>query len=166
VCLHPGKRLPNNSRIYLPDSIYPERTHTEIEAAAAEAENTSSSVKGIFGVSPLASILDLVESFPIDYMHCALEGVTKWLMKAWFEPKNHSAPYYIGRYKRKIYSQFCMQRPPNEFSCPPRSITEHLHYWKASEFKQWLLFYSLVELFTISLLASFWITCVCFPHLT
>lgn len=143
VCLHPGKRLPNNARVYLPDTMYPERTHAEVKAAAVEAESTRSSVEGILGKSPLTPILDLVESFPIDYMHCVLEGVTKWLMKSWFEPKNHSAPHYIGRYRRQIDSHFCMQRPPNEFSRPPRSIDNHLHYWKASEFKQWLLFYSL-----------------------
>lgn len=143
VCLHPGKRLPNNARVYLPDTVYSERTHAEVEAAAAKAENTNSSVKGVIGMSPLVSILNLVESFPIDYMHCVLEGVTKWLMKSWFDSKNHSAPHYIGRYRQRIDSQFCKQRPPKEFSRPPRSIANHLNYWKASEFKQRLLFYSL-----------------------
>ena len=35
------------------------------------------------------------------------------------------------------------QHPPHEFSRPPRSITKHLSYWKAHEFRSWLLFYSL-----------------------
>lgn len=143
VCLHPGKRLSNNARVYLPDEVYPERTHADVEDAAIKAENTKSCVQGVLGISPLASVLDLVESFPVDYMHCVLEGVTKWLMKAWFDSKFHNAPHYIGLHKRQIDTQLCSQRPPKEFSRPPRSITEHFNYWKASEFKQWLLFYSL-----------------------
>ena len=39
VCLHPGKRLPNNSRVYLP-YVYAERTHSGVIAAAARAEIT------------------------------------------------------------------------------------------------------------------------------
>ena len=31
----------------------------------------------------------------------------------------------------------------HEFSCCPKSIANHLKFWKASEFKNWLLFYSL-----------------------
>jgi hypothetical protein len=117
-----------------------ERTHSGVIAAAVEAETTNSSVQGVYGMSPLASIIDLVGSIPIDYMHCVLEGVTKWLMNAWFDPKNHSAPFYIGKHVGKIDDE---QRPPNEFSRPPRSIQKHFKYWKASEFRYWLLYYSL-----------------------
>ena len=31
------------------------------------------------------------------------------------------------------------QRPAHEFTRPPRSIRSHLSYWKASEFRSWLL---------------------------
>lgn len=34
------------------------------------------------------------------------------------------------------------QHPPHDFSRPPRSILHH-KYWKASEYKNWLLYYSL-----------------------
>lgn len=30
VCIHPGKRLPNNARVYLPDCVYAERTHNDV----------------------------------------------------------------------------------------------------------------------------------------
>lgn len=36
-----------------------------------------------------------------------------------------------------------MQHPPHDFSRPPRSILKHRKYWKASEFRNWLLYYSL-----------------------
>lgn len=92
-----------------------------------------------------------------------LEGVTKRLMKSWFDSKFHSTPH-IGRHKQQIDIQFCNQRPPREFSRPPRSITKHLNYWKASELKQWLLFFT-IGLFTFSLLAPFCITGVSYAHL-
>lgn len=76
VCLHPGKRLPNNSRVYLPDNTYEDRTHTQCLEYGTEAKDKGIGVKGILGMSPFSPILDLVVSFPIDYMHNVLEGVT------------------------------------------------------------------------------------------
>ena len=35
------------------------------------------------------------------------------------------------------------QQPPHELSRPPRSIEKHLKYFKASELRTWVLFYSL-----------------------
>lgn len=142
VCIHPGKRLPNNARVYLPGS-YAERTHDEVLAAASEAERSKSCVQGILSTSPFASTLDMVASFPVDYMHNVLEGVTRWLMRAWFDSKNHTAPYYIGYHVQEIDTQLLKQHPPNEFSRPPRSIKKHFKYWKVAELRYWLLFYSL-----------------------
>ena len=142
ICLHPGKRLPNNSRVYSP-TVYEERTHSQIVSAAIDAERTSTFVQGIIGISPFASIFDLVVSIPVDYMHAVCEGVTRWLMKAWFDPKFHKSPFYIGRSVAEIDAQLLNQHPPREFSRPPRSISKHLHYWKASELRTWLLVYSL-----------------------
>ena len=34
---------------------------------------------------------------PGDYMHSVLEGVTQWLLCAWFNTENHREPYYLGR---------------------------------------------------------------------
>ena len=142
VCLHPGKRLPNNARVYLP-RVHPERTHEQVMAYGVEAERESSCIKGVLGISPLSSVLDLVASIPIDYMHNVLEGVTRWLTRAWFESKNHSKCFYIGRHVRKIDALLLKVRPPSEFSRPPRSIHKHFKYWKASELHYWLLYYSL-----------------------
>ena len=98
---------------------------------------------GIFGTSPLASIIDIVNSIPVDYMHAVLEVVTRLLMKSWFDGSFHSSPFYIGWHVVEINHHLLQQHPPNEFSHPPRSIKRHMNYWKASELKTWLLFYSL-----------------------
>lgn len=143
VCLHPGERLPNNARIYPPDQEYEERTHSNVLACATLAEKEKRSVLGVYGISPLASNVDLVNCIPIDYMHNVLEGVTRWLLKVWTDSKNHAEAYYIGRNIRSIDEQLLKQTPPKEFTRAPRSISKHLKYWKASELRNWLLYYSL-----------------------
>ena len=74
VCHHPGKRLSNNARVYLPET-HIQHCHMVWMSDAAKAVRNSSVVNGIYGISPLASILDMVVSMPIDYMHAVLEGV-------------------------------------------------------------------------------------------
>ena len=75
-------------------------------------------------------------------MHACLEGVMRSLMNRWFKSSYHTQPYYLGRQQALIDSKLLKQHPPSEFSRPPRSI-KHLPYWKASELRNWLLFYSL-----------------------
>ena len=142
VCEHPGKRLSNRANVYLPDT-HQIRTHASVVLAAKEAEQKNEPVLGVKGLSPLNTTLDLVASIPVDYMHAVLEGATKWLTNAWFNSENHRQPYYLGRSLAQIDSLLLQQRPPQEFSRPPRSIKKHLKFWKVSEFRNWLLYYSL-----------------------
>ena len=93
---------------------------------AKEAERTSSSVRGINGVSPFSSTTDLVASFPVYYMHAVLEGATRTLTRAWFDSKHHSSPFYIGRQVKEIDKILMGQHSPSEISCPPCSIGKHL----------------------------------------
>ena len=94
-------------------------------------------------MSPLATIIDVVDAVPIDYMHSWLEGVMKLFMKYWFTSSYHGEPFYLGRNLSEIDTKFLKQCPPSEFSRAPRSINKHLSYWKASELRNWMLFYSL-----------------------
>lgn len=50
-------------------------------------------------------------------------------------------------YRTPSHSQLAKQCPPHDFSRAPRSIEK---YWKASEFRYWLLYYSLPLLVDIS----------------
>ena len=54
-CTHPGTRLTNNARIYLPTTEANPRTDQTIMAAAKEAEVSEVAVRGIKGVSVLAT---------------------------------------------------------------------------------------------------------------
>ena len=167
VCYHPGKRLPNGARIYLPRD-YPFRTYETIIQDGTLAESTGNSVNGSVGISPLAHTINLVDGIPVDDMHCAHEGIVKRLMSLWFESSNHTEPYYLGRNTAAIDRVLIQQHPPHEFSRCPRSIAKHLKFWKASEFKNWLLFYLLPLL--LDYLPSLYLhhyallTCMCHAH--
>lgn len=141
TCLHPG--LWNGSRYYSPGTSYPTRTNNSVKIAGEEAVNHKCIVDGIKGKSVLTDVVDLVTGIPIDYMHCVLEGVTKWLVEKWFASFNHGSPYYIGRLIKAVDSDLLHQCPPHDFSRSPRSLEKHRHHWKANEFRNWLLYYSL-----------------------
>ena len=115
--------------------------------AAREAEEENKVVDGIKGKSALTKVVDLVNGIPIDYMHCVLEGVTKRLLKVWVG--STSCAGYIGRFVKKVDKYLLEQRPPHDFSCIPRSIEKHQKFWKASEFRNWLLYYSLPLLINV-----------------
>ena len=113
TCLHPG--VWDSSRYYLPDTKYPTRTNSSVIKAASDAEEDGKVVLSIKGGSDLTGIIiDLVDDVPIDYMHCVLEGVVKWLMEHWYGSSNHGCPYYIGRHIKEIDSRLLQQRPPHE----------------------------------------------------
>ena len=83
-----------------------------------------------------------MDGIPIHNMHCTYEGVQKRLMNLWFESSSHAEPYDLGQYITEIDTILMQQHPPHEFSRSPRSIARHLKFWKASELKNWLLYYS------------------------
>ena len=139
TCLHPGTWTV--SRYYLPGQEYSLRTNQSIVEAAANAESRKVVIDGIKGRSVLHDVIDLVKFVPIDYMHCVLEGVTKWLVKKWFTPTYHSCPFYIGRHIKKIDCDLHFQCPPHDFTHAPRALAKYQEHWKASEFRYWLLYY-------------------------
>lgn len=141
TCLNPGI-YQNRSRIYMPQK-FSLRTQRGIQSCAASAVSIGESVNGIKGYSVLSSIVDVVDSVPVDYMHAVLEGVTRWLLHRWFDSKHHGEAFYLGRYLKAIDQALIKQCPPNEISRAPRAIELHLNYWKASELRSWLLYYSL-----------------------
>ena len=50
---------------------------------------------------------------------------------------------WYGTHVQQIDRELLKQPPPTEFSRPPQSIHKHFKYWKASELRYWLLYYSL-----------------------
>ena len=99
TCVHPGGTK-QRTRMYLPGTDYPLRTHTSIVSDGIEAQEVGEAVNGIKGRSSLESIVDLVNGIPVDYMHCVLEGVTKKLLDMWITSTR--CPCYIGRFVKQI----------------------------------------------------------------
>jgi len=107
------------------------------------AESKGQAIKGIVGTSPLSCVIHLVDAVPVDCMHTVLLGVVRMLLNRWFDSSYHRKPFYLGRQIVAVDTKLLKQRPPSEFNCRPRSLKTHLKYWKASELRNWLLYYSL-----------------------
>ncbi|KAI2645392.1 hypothetical protein H4Q32_030007 [Labeo rohita] len=103
-CLNERQTVPKGrgyARVYSPTEAQ-KRTHGHvIECGQRAIENDVDHVFGVKTVSPLVLLnpstgFDIVNSFSIDYMHCALLGVTKQFLDLWFNSKYHDSPWYIG----------------------------------------------------------------------
>jgi hypothetical protein len=102
TCFHPGKRLANGARVYLPSEEIQLRTHKSIVDSADLASELNAAVYGVKSLSLINSEIDLVKGIPVDYMHAVLEGMTKWLLHAWFDLTNNREAFYLGRYLKAI----------------------------------------------------------------
>ncbi len=75
-------------------------------------------------------------------MHCVLEGITKCLVNCWFNSNNHKYRFYLGRKVSEIDNVLLQIKPPHDFRRSPRSI-KTCKYWKATEYRAWLLCYAI-----------------------
>ena len=141
TCFHLGAQV-QRSHVYPPQKHSLRNHHTMVKHAQ-QATDSNSIVFGVKGPSVLSSALDLVKGVPCDYMHAVLEGITRWLLRAWFTSPYHNECFSLRSSLSHIDQQLVKQRPPHEFSRPPRAISTHMSYWKASELRSWLLYYSL-----------------------
>ncbi|KAH7980652.1 hypothetical protein HPB49_017958 [Dermacentor silvarum] len=103
-------------------------------------------VNGIKGPSPLINLdfFNPVLSQAVDYMHCVLLGVARQLTEFWLDSANSQEPFYIGAPSTlaKLDKRLLSICPPHCFTRLPRSLADRC-FWKASEWKNWLLYYSL-----------------------
>lgn len=120
------------------------RTHrTMLRDMDKVQKNPNSTFNGIKGVSPMVPFenFDLATSFCIDYMHAILLGVMKNLMLFWTDTKNKTAPFYMVKQKRDLLNiRLTAIKTPMYISRRPRSLN-NLKYFKASEYRNLLLFY-------------------------
>ena len=123
----------------------PRRSHAGYLEDVNTAVQNNIICRGIKGPSFLQclSYYNLVEGTCIDYMHGILLGVTKLLMSLWFLPEHSSKAFSLVPFVGQIDKRLKNIKPPNNITRLPRSIKDHLKYWKASEFRSWLLYYSL-----------------------
>ncbi|XP_049273643.1 uncharacterized protein LOC119398647 [Rhipicephalus sanguineus] len=77
-------------------------------------------------------------------MHCVLLGVTRQFTDYWFDSSRCHENFYIGRPSTLTFLNRRLKsiQPPHHVTRLPRSIQER-HFWKAHEWRNWLLFYCL-----------------------
>ena len=157
-CQQSGKQLSTGERgtvhVYhyvQTDPTGPKRTSQQLEKHSREATMNGTIVYGIKGPSWFSMVPDynILEGNAIDYMHCVLLGVTKMLLKLWFDSEHSREMWYCGTKVQLADSKLLQIKPPLNITRTPRSIQHHRNYWKASEYRNWLLFYSLPVMFSI-----------------
>ena len=93
-------------------------------------------------ISPLVDAgISCIHGFVLDYMHLVMLGVVKRLLKALLQSSFGSKARLSANQKGLLASSMVSLKGclPSEFSRQPRSIDE-LDYWKATEFRQFLLY--------------------------
>ena len=157
-CLQKGESLETglkgNVHVYpyiQNDPTGPQRTDEELEQHSHEAVASQKPVFGVKGPSWLSVVPDynVIKGNVVDYMHCVLLGVTKMLLKLWFDSGHSKEIWYCGTKVDEADSRLLQIKPPLTITRTPRSIQQHRAYWKASEYRAWLLFYSVPIMLSI-----------------
>ena len=157
-CTQSGKQLSTGERgtVHVYPYIQnnpagPERNSKNLEKDARKATDSGEPVLGIKGPSWLSMVPDynVLSGNTIDYMHCVLLGVTSMIVKLWFDSEHSQELWYCGNHVTLADSKLLQIKPPLTITRTPRSIEQHRSYWKASEYRNWLLFYSLPVMFSI-----------------
>lgn len=143
-CLHPGTLVEKTVKYTVTATEYPDREAKQVLADMEQAVAQNKSVRGVKGPSPLINMpyFDIVWGFVPDYMHAVLLGVIRQLTELLLN--NSEQPYYIGNgtTMRVLENRTKDIKPPHLITRLPRPLAE-LRQWKASEWRSWLLFYSL-----------------------
>jgi hypothetical protein len=154
-CLHMGEIEPKGkgfTRVYPHSTEYPQlRTHDQTTHQASAAIQSDTDVNGVKGPSQLLLLpnFDIIKHFVPEYMHSVCLGVTKQFVSIWCDSKNSALPFYLQpKIIQQIDSSLLTIHPPHEVKRCPRSLSER-HYWKASEWRAFLLFYSPILLKTV-----------------
>ncbi|EEC06074.1 conserved hypothetical protein [Ixodes scapularis] len=127
----------------LPDE---ERTPQGVRRDMEVATLTGRPVNGVKGPSPLARLphFDLVWGFSVDYMHSVFLGVTRQFTDYLFNSTNCREDFYLGSPSivATVNQRLLSIKPPHTMTRLPRPVGDRC-FWKASEWRLWLLFYVL-----------------------
>lgn len=150
-CVHPGT-LVNRKQIRYSslNGDFEKRTHDSAVSDMIRASMTDTVSNGFKNVSPLIAIskFNVIDGFPIDYMHNIALGVANQLLELWFDSKHHGKEFYIGLRIKRVNERLLKIKPPEFIGRKPRSLNER-NIWKAHEFRYWVLFYSIPSLLNI-----------------
>ncbi|XP_064462710.1 uncharacterized protein LOC135373439 [Ornithodoros turicata] len=131
---------------YISSHPVEDRTSALVVRDSQLAPELDTDINGVKGPTPLMNLqgFDLVRGCSVEYMHSVLLGVTRQLNDYYFGSSHSSECYYIGSrtHLTKVNRLLLSIKPPHCITRLPRSVTDRAH-WKASELRNWLLFYSI-----------------------
>lgn len=148
-CEDEGKVMPKGKgtcRVYVPTGSAPKlRTHDSFVSHARKARPGAPSC-GVMGVSVLTllTFFKFGTGFVVDYMHSVCLGFVKSTMTVWRKSRK------CRKFKFRTHlddANDCLLSLTGvwELSRLPRSLHES-KYWKASDWRNWMLFYSPIVL--------------------
>lgn len=145
-CLHKGEQISvrrGQTRIYSGDksTMRKMKQHYKYVEKAIDKGRPIKGVKGP-SVVMLLPTCHIIHSFPPEYMHSVLLGVTKLFGTLWFDSANSNKDWYLGLKITEFNDKLLAMRPPCEITRTPQSIKNKK--WKANEWKSFLLYYSLI----------------------
>lgn len=85
----------------------------------------------------------VVNYFPPDHMHGALLGVTEMYFCEWFNSSSNTKDWYLGKSIKDINTQLLSFKPTKQIDRVPQLVEER-KFDKASEWRNWLLYYSMI----------------------
>lgn len=150
-CLQPGettKTARGHVHTYPFVAANPTGPIRTVENVKADAKAALEKLSTQNGIKPPGSCLlslskyDVVRGTGIDYMHCVLLNVVKLLLSLWFDPAHSSQLWSCNRSVSIVDLRMESIHPPNLISRIPRRVSKR-KFWKASEYRSWLFFYSL-----------------------
>ncbi|CAN7943842.1 unnamed protein product [Ixodes pacificus] len=109
-----------------------------IRLRSNETFRTMEDAEHYHSLSPFCSLaLDMVSSFPLDYMHMVCLGVTRRLLHLWVHGR---LPFRLGALQKHLLNkELEASYLPCEFQRQPRGIKE-LEFWKATEYRSFHLY--------------------------
>lgn len=140
-CLQVGESSAGALRYPVQEEEPPERSEEQMVSHMEIALEQGVPESGVMTVSPLLNLpqFHIVWGFVPDYMHCIMLGVARQFLKMWLGKT--SCPLYIGKYEDDIGHRLVAITPPREVKRMPR-IAKDRRWWKAKEYENWLLYYS------------------------
>ena len=86
--------------------------------------NQNKTVKGVKGPSIMATVpnLNIVHSYPPEYMHSCVLGIGKLCGNEWFNSANSNEPWYLGSKAKDFDAKMLTIKPPCEITRTPQSI--------------------------------------------
>lgn len=150
-CEHEGtviKKGKGSCRVYpMTRSVPKERSHESFTMNATDASNAPGGQRyGVKGISVLLmlSFFKFPSNFVVDHMHAVCSGFVRATTYMWLSGKG-TQQFHLGHRLADLDSRLLAIKPVWEISRLPRSLNLR-KYWKSSEWRNWLLFFSPVVL--------------------